>query len=86
MDLDSRTYSKLINTNNTYEGSKEYIRILVTILLLTKRCDYEIPEMQCFCICGSFRKMLEENSRILFKNEYIIMYEKLYKNDKIHTN
>ena len=45
MDLDSRAYSKLIDANNTYEGSEEYIRILDAILPLTKRCDHETPEM-----------------------------------------
>ena len=45
MDLDSRAYSKLIDENNTYRGSEEYIRILDAILPLTKRRDHEIPEM-----------------------------------------
>ena len=39
--LDSRTYSKLIDANNTYGGSEEYIRILVAILPLTKKCDHK---------------------------------------------
>ena len=41
----SRTYSKLIDANNTYGDSKEYIRILVTILPLTKKRDHETPEI-----------------------------------------
>ncbi|RIA98434.1 hypothetical protein C1645_812683 [Glomus cerebriforme] len=86
MDLDSRIYSKLIDANNTYGGSEEYIRILVAILPLTKKCDYETPEMWCSRICGLFRKILEENPRILSKNGYIIMYGKLYENDKVYTN
>ena len=86
MDLNSKTYSKLINANNTYGGFEKYIRILVAILPLTKRCDHEIPEMWCSRIHSLFRKILEENPRILSKNGYIIMYEKLYKNDKVHTN
>ena len=45
MDLDSRTYSKLIDANNTYGDSEEYIRILIAILPLIKRCDHEILEM-----------------------------------------
>src|SRR6266496_546617 len=85
MDLDSRTYSKLIDANNTYGGSEEYIRILVAILPLTKRRDHKTPEMWCSRIRGLFRKILEENSRILFKNGYIIMYGKLYENDKVHN-
>ena len=45
MDLDSKTYSKLIDANNTYGGSAEYIRILDALLPLTKRHDYKISEM-----------------------------------------
>ena len=86
MDLDSRTYSKLIDANNTYGGSEEYIRILDAILLLTKRRDHETPEMWCSCIRGLFRKILKENPRILSKNGYIIMCGKLYENDKVHSH
>ena len=85
MDLDSKTYSKLIDANNTYGGSAEYIRILDAILPLTKRRDHETPEMQCSRIRDLFRKILEENSRILSKNGYIIMYKKLYENNKVHN-
>src|SRR6266540_6681069 len=85
MDLDSRAYSKLIDENNTYGGSEEYIRILDAILPLTKRRDHEIPEMWCSHICDLFRKILEENPKILSKNGYIIICEKLYKNDKVHA-
>ncbi|GES89722.1 hypothetical protein GLOIN_2v1486967 [Rhizophagus clarus] len=77
MDLDSKTYSKLIDANNTYEGSAEYIKILDAMLPLTKRYDYKIPEMWYSHIRDLFKKILEENSRILSKNEYIIMYEKI---------
>ena len=45
MDLDSRAYSKLIDENNTYGGSEEYIRILDAILPLKKRRDHKTPEM-----------------------------------------
>ncbi|GBB97100.1 hypothetical protein RclHR1_29100001 [Rhizophagus clarus] len=86
MDLDSKTYSKLIDANNTYEGSAEYIKILDAMLPLTKRYDYKIPEMWYSHIRDLFKKILEENSRILSKNEYIIMYEKMYENDKVHSN
>ena len=85
MDLDSRTYSKLIDANNTYGSSEEYIRILVAILPLTKRRNHETPEMWCSRMRDPFRKILEENPRILSKNGYIIMYGKLYENDKIHN-
>src|SRR5437016_1669510 len=84
MDLDSRAYFKLINENNTYGGSEEYIRILDAILPLTKRRDHETPEMWCSRIRDPFRKILEENPRILSKNGYIEMYGKLYENDKVH--
>ena len=33
-----------------------------------------------------FKKILEENPEILSKNGYIIICEKLYKNDKVHTH
>src|SRR6266542_489987 len=85
MDLDSRTFFKLIDANNTYRGSEEYIRILDAILPLTKRRDHEIPEMWCSHIHDLFRKILEENPRILSKNGYIIMCRKFYENNRIHT-
>ena len=85
MDLDSRTYSKLIDANNTYGGSEEYIRIFGAILPLTKRRDHETPEMWCSRIRDPFRKILEENPRILSKNGYIVMCGKLYENDKVHA-
>ncbi|GBB86516.1 hypothetical protein RclHR1_12940003 [Rhizophagus clarus] len=85
MDLDSKTYSKLIDANNSYGGSAEYIRILDAILSLTKRHDYKTPEMWCSRIRDPFRKILEENPRILSKNGYIIMCGKMYENDKVHT-
>src|SRR5436190_5058306 len=85
MNLDSRAYSKLINENNTYEGSEEYIRILDAILPLTKRHDHETPEMWCSRIRDPFRKILEENPIILSKNGFITMYGKLYESDsKVH--
>ena len=79
MDLDSRAYSKLIDENNTYGGSEKYIRILDAILPLTKRRDHKTPEMWCSRIRDPFRKILEENPRILSKNGYIIMYESFMK-------
>ena len=85
MDLDSRAYSKLIDENNTYESSEEYIRILDAILPLTKRHNHKTSEMWCSRIHDSFRKILEENPRILSKNGYIIMYRKLYKNNKVYN-
>src|SRR6266540_5823557 len=41
--------------------------------------------MWCSHIHGLFRKILEENPRILSKNGYIIMREKLYENDKVNA-
>src|SRR6266487_3516215 len=85
MDLDSRTYFKLHHVSYGDENFEKYGRILDAILPLTKRCDHETPEMWCSRICDPFRKILEENPRILSKNGYIIMYGKLYENDKIHN-
>ncbi|RGB23268.1 hypothetical protein C1646_728854 [Rhizophagus diaphanus] len=42
--------------------------------------------MWCSCIHNPFRKILEENPRILSKNGYIIMCGKLYENDKVHAH
>src|SRR6266542_1995533 len=85
MDLDSKAYSKLIDAWNTHGCSEDYRRILERLSPLTKRHDHETPEMWCSRIRDPFRKILEENPRILSKNGYIIMYGKLYENDKIHN-
>jgi len=85
MDLDSRAFSKLIDAWNTHGGSEDYRRILERLGPLTKRHDHETPEMWCSHIRDPFRKILEENPRILSKNGYIIMYGKLYENDKVHN-
>ena len=64
MDLDSRTYSKLIDANNTYGSSEEYIRILVAILPLTKRRDHETPEMCALVFMihlGKYLKRIQES-------------------------
>uniref|UniRef100_U9SLD5 Uncharacterized protein n=1 Tax=Rhizophagus irregularis (strain DAOM 181602 / DAOM 197198 / MUCL 43194) TaxID=747089 RepID=U9SLD5_RHIID len=85
MDLDSKAYSKLIHAHNSVGGSEEYIRIIVAILPLAERHDHETPEMWCSRIRDPFRKILEENPRILSKNGYITMYGKLYVDDRIHN-
>src|SRR6266542_4409734 len=85
MDLDSRTYSKLNLVSYGDVNFEEYERIVDAIWPLTKRRDYETSEMWCSHIRDPFRKILEENPRILSKNEYIIMREKLYENDKVNT-
>jgi len=84
MDLDSKAYSKLIDAWNTHGGSEDYRRILERLGPLTKRHDHETPEMWCSRIRDPFRKILEDNPRILSKNGYIEMYGKLYENDKVH--
>ena len=42
--------------------------------------------MWCSRIRDPFKKILEENPRILSKNGYIIMCGKLYENDKVHAH
>ena len=85
MDLDSKAYSKLIDAWNTHGGSEDYRRILERLGPLTKRHDHETPEMWCSRIRDPFRKILEENPRILFGNGYITMYGKLIKrNNRVH--
>jgi len=78
MDLDSRTYFKLNHVSYGDENFEKYGRIVDAIWPLTKRRDHETPEMWCSRIRDPFRKILEENPRILSKNGYIIMYGKLY--------
>ncbi|PKK57939.1 hypothetical protein RhiirC2_797136 [Rhizophagus irregularis] len=85
MNLDSKVYFKLIHAYNSVRGSEEYIRIIVTIISLAERHNHETPEMWCSRIRNLFRKLLEENPRILSKNGYITMYEKLYVDDRIHN-
>ncbi|CAB4429010.1 unnamed protein product [Rhizophagus irregularis] len=85
MDLDSKIYSKLIHAHNSVGGSEEYIRIIVAILPLAERHDHKTPEMWYSRIRDPFRKILEENPRILSKNGYITMYGKLYVDDRIHN-
>src|SRR6266496_6314622 len=70
MDLDSRTYSKLHLVSYGDENFEKYGRIVDAIWPLTKRRDHETPEMWCSRICDLFRKILEENPRILSKNGY----------------
>ena len=85
MDLDSRAQYKLVSVGYSDVNFEEYGRIVDAIWPLTKRRDHEIPEMWYSHICDPFRKILEENPRTLSKNGYIIMCEKLYENDKVHT-
>src|SRR6266536_3989100 len=83
MDLDSRTYSKLVRVSYSDLNFKEYRRIGP----LAGRYDHETPEMWCSRIRDPFRKILEENPRILSKNRFITMYGKLYESDsKVHDH
>src|SRR6266496_918318 len=85
MDLDSRAYYKLIRLSYRDENSDEYIRIVDALGPLAERYDHEIPEMLCSHIRDPFRKILEENPRILSKNGFITIYGKLYESDsKVH--
>ena len=77
MDLDSRGHSMLVDAWNSVEDFAEHRRILERLGPLTKRHNYKIPEMWYFHVCDPFRKILEDNPRILSKNGYITMYGKL---------
>src|SRR3954447_24811378 len=84
MDLDSRAQYKLVSVGYTDVNFGEYRRILEALCPLGERYDHETPEMWCSQIRDPFRKILEENPRILSRNGYIIMCGKLYENDKVH--
>ncbi len=83
MDLDSKAQYKLVFIGYSNVNFKEYRRILEALCPLGEWYDHKIPEMWCSRIHSLFRKILEENPRILSKNRYIIMCEKLYENDKV---
>src|SRR6266496_4937927 len=85
MDLDSRTYYKLVRVSYSDLNFEEYRRIVDALGLLAGRYDHKTPEMWCSRICDPFRKILEENPKILSKNGFITMYGKLYESDsKVH--
>ena len=84
MDLDSRAQYKLVSVGYSDVNFNEYRRILEALCPLGERYDHEMPEIWCSHICDPFRKILEENPRILSKNGYIIMCGKFYENDKVH--
>ncbi len=86
MDLDNRAYFKFTLVSFSDINFIEYCKISNIIGLLLKRHDHEILEIWYSHICNLFRKILEKNPRIFSKNEYIRMYEKLYKsNSKVHN-
>ncbi|CAG8521151.1 4704_t:CDS:2 [Ambispora gerdemannii] len=84
MDLDSRAQYKLVSVGYSDVNFEEYRRILEALCPLGERYDHETPEMWCSRIRDPFRKILEENPRILSKNGYITMYGNLYEHDKVH--
>src|SRR5256884_9266735 len=85
MDLDSRAQYKLVSVGYSDVNFEEYRRILEALCPLGERYDHETPEMWCSRIRDPFRKILEENPRILFGNGYITMYGKLIKrNNRVH--
>jgi len=85
MDLDSRAQYKLVSIGYSNINFRKYRRILKALCPLDEWYDHETSEMWCSRIRGLFRKILEENSRILSKNRFIIIYEKLYESDsKVH--
>src|SRR5581483_6778455 len=78
MDLDSNAYYKLCLPDH----NDRYNEIIKAIHLLQYKHDNETPEMWCSHICGSFKKILEENPEIFSKNGYIRMYAKFYEDSK----
>ena len=85
MDLDSRAQYKLVSVGYSDVNFEEYRRILEALCFLGKRYDHKTPEMWYSRICDLFRKILEENPRILSKNGYIVMNEKLYKGGRYNS-
>ena len=77
MDLDRKGYAKLLSLRLSDVNFKEYRRILEALCLLGIWYDHETPEMWCSHIHNPFRKILKENSKILFKNGYITMCGKI---------
>jgi hypothetical protein len=45
---------------------------------LQYRYSDETLEMWCFCVCYSFKKLLEYNSKYFLKNGFIQMIERVY--------
>ena len=87
MDLDSRAQYKLVSVGYNDVNFEEYRRILEVLCPLGERYDHETPEMWCSRVRDPFRKILEENPRILSKNGFITMYGKLYESDsKVHDH
>jgi hypothetical protein len=86
MDLDSRAYYKLISVSSSNKNFEQYCRIRDVLYPLREIYDHETPEMWCSRIRDPFRKILEENPRILSMNGYINMCGGLYESDKKKPN
>jgi hypothetical protein len=85
MDLDSRTYSKLIGATHSDPNFGDYRNILEALCPLGPIYNHETPEMWCSRIHNPFRKILKENSKILSKNGYMKMFGKLIeRSDRVH--
>src|SRR5207248_3349657 len=85
MDLDSRAQYKLVSVGYSDVNFEEYRRILEALCPLGERYYHETPEMWCSRIRDPFRKILEENPRILSGNGYITMCGKLIeRSDRVH--
>ena len=85
MDLDSSAYYELRSVRSHDTKFTEYRRIIEALRPLAERYDHETPEMWCSRICDPFRKILEENPRILSGNGYITMCGKLIeRSDRVH--
>src|SRR6266498_3323009 len=74
MDLDSRAQYKLVSVGYSEVNFEEYRRIVDVLGSLIGRYDHKTLEMWCSRICDPFRKILEENPKILSKNGFITMY------------
>ncbi|CAB4459881.1 unnamed protein product [Rhizophagus irregularis] len=85
MDLDSKAQYKLVSVDYSDVNFEIYRRILDALSPLAERYDHETPEMWCSRIRDPFRKILEDNPRILSKNGYITMYGNLIeRSDRVH--
>src|SRR5581483_7792701 len=85
MDLDSKAQYKLVSVDYSDVNFEIYRRILDALSPLAERYDHKTPEMWCSRIRDPFRKILENNPRILSKNGYITMHGNLIeRSDRVH--
>src|SRR5215471_18275426 len=81
MDLDSKTFHKLITVSTSdMDLFGKYRNILEALCPLSHRYDHETPEMWASRIRDPFRKILKEgySKRILSGNGFITMSGKLH--------